>query len=241
MFATTHAVKDYAHDSGRIFPRRKYHWYLGQSLTYLGLSLSWRFAVVAKRLLDILISFAGLLVLSPIMAATAIAVRIDSPGPIFYRAVRTGLNGRPFIMYKFRTMVENADKIGGGSTGKNDPRITRVGLFLRRYKLDELPQLINVLKGDMSLVGPRPELPMYTSQYEGDELLILTVKPGITDYASLEFRHLDAALGDEDPDKVYEERVMPRKNALRVKYAKEHSLCVDTKILVKTVVQVLRG
>ena len=144
-------------------------------------------------------------------------------------------------MYKFRTMVENADQIGGGSTGKNDPRITRVGLFLRRYKLDELPQLLNVVKGDMSLVGPRPELPMYTSLYEGDQLLILTVKPGITDYASLEYRQLDEALGDEDPDSVYEERVMPIKNALRVKYAKEHNLWVDAKILMKTIIRVLRG
>lgn len=197
--------------------------------------------MMVKRLLDIIISAAGLLVLSPIMIIAGIAVKIDSPGSVFYRAVRTGQNGKPFIMYKFRTMVENADKIGGGSTGKNDPRITRVGLFLRRYKLDELPQLLNVVKGDMSLVGPRPELPMYTSMYEGDELLILTVKPGITDYASLEFRQLDEVLGDEDPDSVYEERVMPIKNALRVKYAKEHNLWVDAKILIKTVIRVLRG
>lgn len=194
-----------------------------------------------KRFFDLVLSSIGLVLVSPFFIVIAICIRLDDPGPVFYRAVRTGQNGKPFIMYKFRTMVENADQIGGGSTGKNDPRITRVGLFLRRYKLDELPQLLNVVKGDMSLVGPRPELPMYTSLYEGDQLLILTVKPGITDYASLEYRQLDEALGDEDPDSVYEERVMPIKNALRVKYAKEHNLWVDAKILMKTIIRVLRG
>jgi len=196
---------------------------------------------LAKRFFDIVISMIGLLLLSPLLLVVSIAVRLDSPGPVIYRAVRTGLHGRPFVMYKFRTMVKNADKIGGGSTGSKDPRVTRVGHYLRRYKLDELPQLLNVLKGDMSLVGPRPELPMYTSLYKGEELLILTVKPGITDYASLQFRELSEVLGDQDPDRVYEERVMPIKNALRVKYVKEHSLWVDAKILMSTVARVITG
>lgn len=196
---------------------------------------------MAKRFFDIVISMIGLLLLSPLLLVVSIAVRLDSPGPVIYRAVRTGLHGRPFVMYKFRTMVKNADKIGGGSTGSKDPRVTRVGHYLRRYKLDELPQLLNVLKGDMSLVGPRPELPMYTSLYKGEELLILTVKPGITDYASLQFRELSEVLGDQDPDRVYEERVMPIKNALRVKYVKEHSLWVDAKILMSTVARVITG
>ena len=196
---------------------------------------------MAKRFFDIVISAIGLLLLAPLLLVVSIAVRVDSPGPVIYRAVRTGLHGRPFVMYKFRTMVKNADKIGGGSTGSKDPRITRVGHYLRRYKLDELPQLLNVLKGDMSLVGPRPELPMYTSLYKGEELLILTVRPGITDYASLQFRELSEVLGDQDPDRVYEERVMPIKNALRVKYVKEHSLWVDAKILMSTVARVITG
>lgn len=196
---------------------------------------------MAKRFFDIVISAIGLLLLAPLLLVVSIAVRVDSPGPVIYRAVRTGLHGRPFVMYKFRTMVKNADKIGGGSTGSKDPRITRVGHYLRRYKLDELPQLLNVLKGDMSLVGPRPELPMYTSLYKGEELLILTVRPGITDYASLQFRELSEVLGDQDPDIVYEERVMPIKNALRVKYVKEHSVWVDAKILMSTVARVITG
>lgn len=196
---------------------------------------------MAKRFFDIIISAIGLLLLSPLLLVVSIAVWVDSPGPVIYRAVRTGLHGRQFVMYKLRTMVKNADKIGGGSTGSKDPRVTRVGHYLRRYKLDELPQLLNVLKGDMSLVGPRPELPMYTSLYKGEELLILTVKPGITDFASLHFRELSEVLGDQDPDKVYEERVMPIKNALRVKYVKEHSVWVDAKILMSTVARVITG
>lgn len=196
---------------------------------------------MAKRFFDIVISMIGLLLLSPLLLVVSIAIGLDSPGPVIYRAVRTGLHGRPFVMYKFRTMVKNADKIGGGSTGSKDPRVTRVGHYLRRYKLDELPQLLNVLKGDISLVGPRPELPMYTSLYKGEELLILTVRPGITDYASLQFRELSEVLGDQDPDRVYEERVMPIKNALRVKYVKEHSLWVDAKILMRTVARVITG
>lgn len=196
---------------------------------------------MAKRLFDIVVSVVGLVLFAPIMLCVAIAIKLDSPGPIIYRARRTGLHGKPFIMYKFRTMVPNAELIGGGSTAKNDPRITRVGHFLRRYKLDELPQLFNVLRGDMSLVGPRPELPMYTERYKGEELLILSVKPGITDYASLEFRHLADILGSENADAVYEAQVMPIKNALRVKYVKERNFWVDLKILLQTVVRVIKG
>jgi len=134
----------------------------------------------------------------------------------------------------------NAEAIGGPSTGKDDPRVTRVGRFLRRYKLDELPQLLNVLRGEMSIVGPRPEVPQYTALYEGDELLILTVRPGITDYASVEFAQLSEVLGSDDPDRMYEERVRPIKNALRVKYVKEQSLVVDLKIIALTVARLLR-
>lgn len=150
------------------------------------------------------------------------------------------MHGLPFRIFKFRTMVMNAEAIGGPSTGKDDPRVTRVGRFLRRYKLDELPQLLNVLRGEMSIVGPRPEVPQYTALYEGDELLILTVRPGITDYASVEFAQLSEVLGSDDPDRMYEERVRPIKNALRVKYVKEQSLVVDLKIIALTVARLLR-
>jgi lipopolysaccharide/colanic/teichoic acid biosynthesis glycosyltransferase len=131
-------------------------------------------------------------------------------------------------------MVPNAEKLGGLSTAKDDPRVTKIGEFLRRYKLDELPQLMNVLKGEMSIVGPRPEMPEYTELYEGEEKLILSVRPGITDYASLEFIHLGEVLGNENPDQVYEQEVRPLKNALRVKYVKEQNFWGDIGIILKT-------
>ena len=187
-----------------------------------------------KRLLDFLFALAGLAMLAPLLLAVAALIRLTSPGPVFYLGVRTGKGGIPFRMFKFRTMVVNADAIGGPSTGQEDPRITRTGHWLRKYKLDELPQLINVVKGDMSLVGPRPEMPQYTREYQGEELLILTVRPGITDYASIAFSRLDEVLGKDDPDRVYEQEVKPRKNALRVKYVKEHNLLLDFKLIFKT-------
>ncbi len=194
---------------------------------------------MAKRIFDILVSVVGLIVLAPLLLLIAVVIKLDSTGPVFYRGVRSGLNGRPFRIYKFRTMVPNAEKLGGLSTAKDDPRVTRVGKFLRRYKLDELPQLINVLKGEMSIVGPRPEMPEYTGQYTGEEKLILTVRPGITDYASLEFIQLGEILGSDDVDRVYEERVRPIKNALRVKYVKERSFYVDILIILKTLAKLV--
>ena len=131
-------------------------------------------------------------------------------------------------------MVLNADQLGGPTTGLHDPRVTTVGRFLRKFKLDELPQLINVLKADMSLVGPRAEVPQYTDLFQGDEKLILTVRPGITDLSSLEFNALDEAVGSENPDDVFEKHVLPLKNALRVKYVKERSFGKDLSILFKT-------
>ncbi|MHB0972285.1 MAG: sugar transferase [Thermoanaerobaculia bacterium] len=187
-----------------------------------------------KRAFDLVVSICGLLVLAPFFVLISLFVKVDSSGPVFYRGIRTGLGGKPFRMFKFRTMVVGADRAGGPSTGKNDPRVTRVGRFLRRHKLDELPQLINVFIGEMSLVGPRPEVPQYTAEYAGDELLILTVKPGITDYASLEFSRLDEVLGSEDADRVYEEDVKPQKNALRVRYVRERSFLTDLTILIAT-------
>jgi lipopolysaccharide/colanic/teichoic acid biosynthesis glycosyltransferase len=190
---------------------------------------------VVKRIFDIGVSAAGLVLSAPLLAVIAIAIKTTSPGPVFHRGIRTGRYGKPFRIFKFRTMVVNADKLGGISTGKNDARITPIGRRLRRYKLDELPQFINVLKGEMSIVGPRPEFPAYTAQYSGDEELILTVRPGITDYASIKFRNLDEHLGSEQPDRVYEEKVKPIKNALRVRYAKEHNFVHDLVLILQTI------
>lgn len=192
-------------------------------------------ADILKRCFDIVAGALALLVLTPMLTVIALVVRRTSPGPVFYRGRRTGLGGRPFRIYKFRSMVVDAEQTGGLSTAKNDPRVTPIGRFLRRHKLDELPQLINVLKGDMSIVGPRPEMPEYTRLYSGEELLILSVRPGITDYASLQFVRLDEALGAVKADEVYETEVRPVKNRLRIRYVRTRSFWTDLSILFQTV------
>ena len=184
-----------------------------------------------KRMLDILLAFIVLLAVWPLLFLAAFSVKLSSPGPIFYRGVRSGLYGKPFRILKFRTMVEDAESLGGPTTGTNDHRVTRVGAFLRRTKLDELPQFLNVLVGDMSLVGPRPEVLEYTATYKGEEKCIFSMRPGITDYASIEFADLDDRVGNIDPDRYFREHIMPRKTALRVKYVKEWSLWSDFSIL----------
>ncbi|MGQ9698440.1 MAG: sugar transferase [Armatimonadota bacterium] len=194
----------------------------------------------AKRGFDLVVSVLGLAVLWPLLLIIAIAVKLDSPGPVFYRGVRTGRGGIPFRIYKFRTMVNNAESLGGGSTAKNDPRVTRIGRLLRKYKLDELPQLINVVRGDMSLVGPRPELPTYTSRYTSEEKAILSVRPGITDFSSIEYIDLAEVLGDDGADTVYEERVLPTKNQLRLKYVAERSFWLDLRLIALTIVRLWR-
>lgn len=197
-------------------------------------------ALALKRLFDVLVSSAVLLVIWPLLLLVALAVRFSSPGPIFYRGLRTGLYGKPFRIYKFRTMVPDAETHGGPTTGTGDPRVTSVGRILRRTKLDELPQFINVLLGEMSLVGPRPEVPEYTSQYQGEELFILAMRPGITDYASIEFADLDDLVGCDDPDTYFRQHILPQKNELRVKYIKNWSLTEDLNILWCTFVRVVR-
>jgi len=193
-----------------------------------------------KRLLDIVASALGLLLLSPILVAISVGIRRGSAGPVFYRGVRAGRGGRTFRIYKFRTMVTNADQIGGPSTSGDDPRVTPLGRRLRARKLDELPQLINVLRGDMSLVGPRPEVPFYTDQFTGDERMILTVRPGITDWASLWNADEGAILaGAEDPDRAYEELIRPTKLQLQIKYVRERNVVSDIRILLYTVLAVL--
>lgn len=190
-----------------------------------------------KRAFDIAASLYGLIVLSPVMFFVAIFVKCESPGPVFYLGKRTGRYGIPFRIIKFRTMVAEADKMGGGSTtALNDPRLTRIGRFLGKYKLNELPQLINVLRGEMSIVGPRPQMKEYTKLYNDEERIILSVRPGITDYASVKFIDLEKTLGDENVDKKYFREIEPEKNRLRIKYAKENSLLVDLHIIFRTII-----
>lgn len=195
---------------------------------------------MAKRAFDVVVSLTSLVLLSPVLLYIAIRIKCESAGPVFYRGVRTGLHGKPFRILKFRTMVPDAENLGGPSTALNDPRLTRFGAFLRKYKLDELPQFINVLLGNMSIVGPRPQVEQYTKLYSNEEKIILSVKPGITDYASLHFINLDKILGDRDVDEKYLREIEPQKNLLRVKYAREHSFLVDSKILFLTAFQMLK-
>ena len=192
-----------------------------------------------KRLLDILISGTALLVLWPVYLVVALLVVAEDGFPVFYRAERGGYRGQTFRICKFRSMVKNADEIGGGTTSYHDPRITRVGNILRKTKLDELPQLGQVLLGRMSIIGPRPELPYYVNQYRGQELDILKVRPGITDFSSVEFINLDEIVGQENADEMYEKLVLRRKNELRVKYAHTVSFKTDAYIFFKTVAAVL--
>jgi lipopolysaccharide/colanic/teichoic acid biosynthesis glycosyltransferase len=192
-----------------------------------------------KRVLDALVALAALLVLWPLFLVIALLIAAEDGFPVLYRADRGGYRGKSFRICKFRTMVRNADRIGGGTTSLHDPRITRVGNFLRKTKMDELPQLGQVFLGKMSLVGPRPELLRYVEQYRDDELDILQVRPGITDYSSVEFINLDEIVGDTNADEMYEKYVLKRKNALRVRYAHTVSLRTDMDILIKTVLAVL--
>lgn len=190
---------------------------------------------MAKRLFDILFSLFALAILWPVILIVAILVKIDSKGPVFYRPWRTGKDGKRFRIFKFRTMVENADKIGGPSTAYEDVRFTKIGKFLRRCKIDEIPQFINILKGEMSVVGPRPQVEEYTRLYQGEQKLIISVRPGLTDYASIEFINLDKILGNENVDEKYLREIEPRKNELRLQYVKERTFWIDIKIIFWTI------
>jgi len=193
-----------------------------------------------KRAIDLIFSIVGLLLLSPILLSLAVRIRMEDSGSIFYRGVRVGRHGRLFRIFKFRTMVANADRIGGPSTADDDPRITRIGKKLRKYKLDEMPQLVNVFLGDMSLVGPRPEVPHYVNMYTEEEKAILTVRPGITDWASLWNPNEGAILsGSPDPERAYMEKIRPKKIRLQLKYVRERSLWIDCKIIWHTIFGVL--
>jgi lipopolysaccharide/colanic/teichoic acid biosynthesis glycosyltransferase len=194
-----------------------------------------------KRGLDILLAVFGLLVLSPFLSMIALIVWLEDFGPVFYRGLRVGYSGKPFRIFKFRSMVVNAEKMGGSSTADDDPRITRIGRLLRKYKIDELPQLLNVLKGDMSFVGPRPEVPQYVELYTPEEKCILTVRPGITDWASLWNSDEGALLsGSLDPDKTYLEVIRPQKLMLQMKYVRERTFFTDLKIIIQTLLKVVQ-
>lgn len=192
---------------------------------------------MVKRAFDILFSLSGLLVLLPLLALLSILIKLEDGGPVFYRGLRAGRHSREFRIFKFRSMVVNAEMIGGSSTADDDPRITKIGKFLRKYKLDELPQLLNVLKGDMSFVGPRPEVQRYVDLYTEAEKAILSVKPGITDWASLWNSDEGALLaGSADPEKTYMEKIRPYKIKLQLEYVRQQSFWTDLTILVQTLV-----
>jgi len=190
---------------------------------------------MVKRIFDFTFSLLGLFFLSPVLFIIAFLIKVNDYGPIFYRGNRIGKNGQPFKIFKFRTMVIDAEKIGGPSTADDDPRITKVGKTLRKYKLDELPQLINVCKGEMSFVGPRPEVKQYVDMFSEEEKQILTVKPGITDWASLWNPDEGATLaGSPDPEKIYLENIRPEKIRLQLKYVRERTFLTDIKIILLT-------
>jgi len=197
--------------------------------------------VNVKRFFDIVASLTGLVLLSPFLLLVAIAIKAGSRGPVFFRQIRSGQFNKPFWILKFRTMVTDAEKIGAQVSSGDDPRITRVGGFLRKYKLDEFPQLINVLKGDMSIVGPRPELPRFVAVYEDDYREILQVKPGITDFASLEYKDENELLkAAEEPERKYLEEILPVKIGYYHKYLKEQSLKTDVTLILKTLWSIIR-
>jgi len=194
-----------------------------------------------KRLFDIIFSFLGILFLSPILAVISIVIKLNERGPVFYKAPRGGLNGKMFKMFKFRSMVVNAEKMGASSTTSSDLRITTIGKFIRKYKMDEIPQLFNVLKGEMSFVGPRPEVKYFTDMYTDEEKAILTVKPGITDWASVWNSNEEKILeGSEDPDKAYMELIRPEKIRLQLKYVREKSFFTDLRIILLTLLAIFR-
>lgn len=197
---------------------------------------------MAKRGVDLLAAALAAIVLSPLLLVAAVAVKLDSEGPVFFRQERIGRGFQPFFIYKFRTMVKDAPRLGMPITVGPDPRITRIGHFLRRFKLDELPQLINVLKGDMSLVGPRPELRRYVEAFRDDYQPILTMRPGLTDFASLKFiNEADLLAHAADPERTYRDLVLPQKIALAKRYVREQSLRLDFVLLARTLTKLLGG
>lgn len=196
----------------------------------------------AKRFLDIIFSLFGIIITSPLLGIIALLIKIESRGLVFYRGKRIGQFGKPFRIFKFRTMVENAEALGGPSTASDDPRLTRLGNFFKKYQLDELPQLFNVLKGEMSLVGPRPEVKKYVDMLSEEERKkILSVKPGMTDFASLwNFHEGELLRVSKDPEKTYFEEIRPEKIRLQLKYVEKRSFWLDVKLIAKTIFKIFR-
>lgn len=195
-----------------------------------------------KRIFDFVVSFFALIILSPLFLIVAILIKIDSNGSIFYKQVRVGKNNKDFLIYKFRTMCNDADKKGLLTVGSRDTRVTKIGYYLRKTKIDELSQLINVLEGTMSFVGPRPEVRKYVDLYTVEQQKVLEAKPGITDLASIEFIDENALLAQyEDPNKAYIEIVLPQKIALNLKYLEDQSFFNDIKLIFKTIFKVFEN
>ena len=201
-----------------------------------------RAQLAVKRAMDVLLPAAGLALLSPVLLACATAIKLDSPGPALYRQVRVGRGGREFRIFKLRTMTDGADGRGMQITVGGDARITRVGAVLRKYKLDELAQLLNVLRGEMSFVGPRPEVPRYVRLYSEAQRKVLLVRPGITDLASIAYRNENDLLArSDDPERTYVEEVMPAKLELNRRYIVEFSLLGDLRLIGRTIRAVAGG
>lgn len=194
---------------------------------------------IIKRIVDFILSLVAAVVVTPIVFIIGIFIAIEDGFPVLYTPLRGGYRGKAFRIFKLRTMYKDADKLGG-TTALNDPRITRIGKALRKLKLDELPQVYNVLLGSMSFIGPRPELLRYTEAYKGEEKIILEVRPGITDFSSIEFISLDEIVGAENADEMYEKYVLEKKNKLRIRYAKEVSFGTDVSLFFKTVTAVFK-
>lgn len=193
-----------------------------------------------KRAFDFTISTLALICFSPVLATVAIMIKRDDGGSVFYRGERAGRNCKTFKIFKFRTMVVNADKVGGPSTSEDDPRITKLGARLRKYKIDELPQFINVFEGEMSIVGPRPEIPSEIETYNEKEKGVLAVRPGITDWSSIKFRNEGEILrGSADPHQAYREKIKPEKIRLGLEYVNNVSFRTDILIIIKTIRAIL--
>lgn len=194
-----------------------------------------------KRIFDILLSGIGLLLLSPLFFVLALWIKCDSHGPVFYKQLRVGRGNRDFTLYKFRSMTVGSNRKGLITVGRDDPRVTRAGYYIRKYKFDELPQLINVFKGDMSLVGPRPEVRKYIEMYTPEQMKILTMRPGITDPASIKYRNENELLATtEHPEEFYIKVIMQDKLAINLQYLESHTLFKDFKIILNTFVSILR-
>jgi len=194
-----------------------------------------------KRIFDLVLAIPSIVILSPIFLLCAVLIKIETSGPVFFTHERIGRGWKPFRLYKFRTMVKDASRIGPLITSSSDPRITRVGRILRKFKIDEMPQIINVIKGDMSVIGPRPEVRKYVEAFRDDYEDVLRIKPGMTDYALIAFRNEEEILSKfENMEEGYLKEVFPKKIELYKKYMEEMSLLTDVKIFFKTILEILR-